>query len=434
MSTLYVVLPNHRVPWVERLLCSIRARCMVSEFSGACGTADTWYVLVGEEVAGVAALGEALRGGETVDVRLAERGREGVRQLRYGRFRYASRYGRTLDRIADQCAEWIAQELRSRGAGSPVILWLRGARAHWRARPAERVLLYGRDLARFFRGACRRAFQESRSDVAVAHASLEALLARGRHAGLRWIARDEREDLGDPFLASSSGRTRLVCHGRRGGRSGLVAIDLGTDERHSLATGAGRYPNAFEVEGEQWLAPDGDRERRMRAYRLNGRATLVASWSLDGIAPLGATMVEHASLWWLFCTDRYNGPDDALHVYWSYHPRGPWHAHLRNPVKVDASGARPAGNFFFRDGTLYRPARDYTDRFGNAIVLQRIDVLTPERFAETCVARIDASVTGRTDAADVGTLSQGYGWLAIDARFTRWSAVKPLRVLLRRLR
>jgi hypothetical protein len=275
VSPLYVVVPSRPVPWVERLVSRLRARCTVQEFSAASGTADTLYVLVGDERGGIAAFGETLAGRETIDVRLAERGVRGIRQLRFGRFSYAARYAPTLARVADRCAEWIAQELRERNAGSPVILWLGGAREYSSARPAEQALFTGREIVRWTRDAFRRAFLESRSDVAVARASLDTLLARGRDAGLRWIARDENEHLGDPFLASSGGRTRLLCNAaQHGARTTLVAIDLGTNERAPLATGtATSYPNTFRVAGEQWLAPDRPRERRMHAYRLNGKAT-----------------------------------------------------------------------------------------------------------------------------------------------------------------
>jgi hypothetical protein len=98
-------------------------------------------------------------------------------------------------------------------------------------------------------------------------------------------------------------------------------------------------------------------------------------------------------------------------------------------VKIDIAGARPAGNFFMRDGLLHRPAQDCTERYGHAITIQRIDVLTPEAFAETCVARIDASVARRKGAIGVHTLSHGHGWVALDAQFARWSLSKPLQIL-----
>jgi hypothetical protein len=105
-----------------------------------------------------------------------------------------------------------------------------------------------------------------------------------------------------------------------------------------------------------------------------------------------ATLIEHEGLWWLFLTiGEQNGIclQDELHLYYAHSPFGPWTPHIENPIKSDARNSRPAGNIFYRDGILYRPAQDCATGYGKATVLNRIDRLDTEGYYETPVGRID---------------------------------------------
>ena len=54
-----------------------------------------------------------------------------------------------------------------------------------------------------------------------------------------------------------------------------------------------------------------------------------------------------------------------------------------------ARSARPAGPIFAHEGRLYRPAQDCSRTYGGAVVIHRIEALTPEIFREVAVARLD---------------------------------------------
>lgn len=395
---------------------------------------QTWYLVIGGEHGGVPAFEEATHGGHTVEVRLvAHTTGNPPRELRFGRFPYASRHSRTMERIAEQCSVWLQQALSMPMALdtlplAPLVEVKKTIHA------LDWLFFTASEAVRFTRHTLRYLFEEARWDVGVTNGSVDRFIADPRATWLHWIAKDRREFLADPFLTcAESARPRVLCETYRGGRTSLVAIDLDErfGERHPLLAGtpAASHPYVFEANGEQWLVPEQHQAPRLDAYHFNGSATLAVSWKLDGIAAVDATIVEHEGLWWLFCTDKRGGANYALHVYWSRYLYGPWHPHARNPVKTDVTGARPAGNFFVRDGSLYRPAQDCSGRYGRAVTIQRIDHLTPERFEETCIGRIDASALRRKGAVGVHTLSHGHGWVAVDVQFVRWSLHKPLRLL-----
>jgi hypothetical protein len=66
-----------------------------------------------------------------------------------------------------------------------------------------------------------------------------------------------------------------------------------------------------------------------------------------------------------------------------------WRPHPRNPIVTDPGTARPAGRLFRREGALIRPSQDCARGYGEAVVLNRVDVLSPSEYRETPVDRIE---------------------------------------------
>ena len=62
-----------------------------------------------------------------------------------------------------------------------------------------------------------------------------------------------------------------------------------------------------------------------------------------------------------------------------------WEPHLLNPVISDASRARPAGQFFEREGELYRPSQDCAGSYGAGLNINRIKVLDKENYDEELI-------------------------------------------------
>ena len=87
----------------------------------------------------------------------------------------------------------------------------------------------------------------------------------------------------------------------------------------------------------------------------------------------------------MFGTSRGRGVDEALRIWHARALTGPWRLHALDPVKIDASSARPGGTPFVEGGVLYRPAQDCSTRYGKRLVINRIDVLDGHRFSEVAV-------------------------------------------------
>jgi hypothetical protein len=133
-----------------------------------------------------------------------------------------------------------------------------------------------------------------------------------------------------------------------------------------------------------------------------------------------STLVEVEGRWWLF-TNQWPHPSvrnaDELYAYYGPTPFGPWTPHRRNPIKSDARSARGAGRFLWQGRSLFRPSQDGSRRYGSAIAINRIDELTPDRFRETIVSRIEPG--WRPGLSGTHTLNVCPGLTMVDFRHGR---------------
>jgi hypothetical protein len=111
---------------------------------------------------------------------------------------------------------------------------------------------------------------------------------------------------------------------------------------------------------------------------------------LEKVRAAHATVTQIEERWWMFVNQAAAGAslDDELHLYFADSPLEPWTPHPRNPVKSDVRSALPAGQVFRFNGQLYRPAQDRSSRLTSAIVINRVDELTPTAYREVETARI----------------------------------------------
>jgi len=153
------------------------------------------------------------------------------------------------------------------------------------------------------------------------------------------------------------------------------------------------YPFIFEADGELFMVPETAQNRTVEVYRC---IDFPLKWKLDrvlmdGVRLVDATFHRSGELWWMFANGAAPGSsvfDDELYLFFSNKINGSWHPHPRNPVKSDARGARPAGQLYWKNGALYRPAQICVPRYGAGLALHRVLRLTPNEYAERQVERI----------------------------------------------
>jgi hypothetical protein len=155
------------------------------------------------------------------------------------------------------------------------------------------------------------------------------------------------------------------------------------------------YPFVFVTGDAIYMLPETASNRAIELYRAEVFPT---KWRyertlISNVTAVDPTIVEQASKLWLFANVKeYGTPySDELCIYFAESLDGPWTPHLRNPVVSDVQSARPAGRIFKHGTALIRPGQDSSGRYGRAVILNRIDVLTERDYRETPVGRIDSS-------------------------------------------
>jgi hypothetical protein len=152
------------------------------------------------------------------------------------------------------------------------------------------------------------------------------------------------------------------------------------------------YPFVFEHDGAIYMLPETSEAGRVELHRA---VAFPDRWRLervllDGVTAVDATLHVEAGLLWLFA-NVVEGQEDRgqLHLFFSPSLGGDWRPHPRNPVVTDPARARPAGRLFSRGGDLIRPGQDCARGYGEAVVLNRVDVLSRSDYRETPVERIE---------------------------------------------
>ena len=180
------------------------------------------------------------------------------------------------------------------------------------------------------------------------------------------------------------------------------------------------YPLVFEGEGATWMLPESFRGERLTLYR--GDAAL-DNWrselpiELDRV-PVDATPLWHAGRWWMF----YSPADTKLtrfshlHVAWAERLAGPWHAHPRNPVRVDASSSRPGGRAVVVDGRILLPVQDCSRTYGGGIRPLWIDRLDERTFEASAGAVLSLPATAGVYGDGMHTLSGSGAWTVFDVK------------------
>jgi hypothetical protein len=206
----------------------------------------------------------------------------------------------------------------------------------------------------------------------------------------------------DPFVLEKNGRyfvffEELPFKARRAHismleidpRSGRASAPVRVLERDYHLS----YPFLVEHDGQLYMIPESAQNGTVEAYRC---VDFPLRWKLervllDGLRCVDATFHHGADRWWMFANVAAKGSrmfDDELHIFHADRLLGDWRPHPRNPVKSDARCARPAGQLYWRNGALYRPAQICAPLYGSGLSINRVLRLTPDEYAERQVERI----------------------------------------------
>ena len=209
--------------------------------------------------------------------------------------------------------------------------------------------------------------------------------------------------IADPFPAQTSDRRLLVEHFsyRQGCRGQISAVDLPDDGSTPRIAGAINapvhmsYPHTIRVGDKVYCTPETFEEARVNIYQSRSDGSWKYKTSiLDGLRVVDPTIIQIDALWWLFCTIENDHDDTKLFGFYAEEPFGKWLPHPLNPLKCDVRSARPAGAIIKTGGKVLRPTQDAAEHYGSAVNICEIVELSPSRFREKIIGRIEPDRTG----------------------------------------
>ncbi|MCM5571727.1 hypothetical protein M6I34_14495 [Burkholderiaceae bacterium FT117] len=220
--------------------------------------------------------------------------------------------------------------------------------------------------------------------------------------------------LADPFLLDEGGRTycfveELHFSDQRGfisayeiGESGATRIGKVIAEPFHMS-----FPYVFRHGSRIFMVPETSENRDVRLYEC---VRVPDRWELrkilmSGVSTVDTMIFERGGRWWMFTNlDEPDAGDlcSELHIFYADDPLSDrWIPHRMNPVSLDASRARNGG-ILLREGAIYRVSQRQgfdTHGYGEDFSINRIDVLTPDDYAETEV--LDVRPTGLENPARI---------------------------------
>jgi len=229
----------------------------------------------------------------------------------------------------------------------------------------------------------------------------------------------------DPFIIVQGGRHYVFFEAWRDNCPGSIWVTvLDADGRMSHPEPVLErpyhmsYPFVFDWQGELYMLPETRGNHTIELYHC---MKFPGSWELsavlmESVDAVDSTLFEQNGLWWMFAA----GFGDAaarfrqLSIFFSDSPFGLWKPHACNPVAIDLSSARPAGRLLMHHGQLIRPGQDCRLRYGHSIAWNRVDILSPTEYHETCIGRLKPRLLDGWLAAH--TFNQAGGWHVIDGK------------------
>ena len=238
----------------------------------------------------------------------------------------------------------------------------------------------------------------------------------------------------DPFGYSHEGKP-VILYERfdEQENKGLLEIlsettaQLLPEAKHHLS-----YPFIVEVHNERYCIPEQAATGKLIAYKIKEGKLQYSHTLLNDFDAVDATLIQNDGKWWIFATRKqHNNADLKLYIFYSDDFHGTWTPHPHNPVKTDICTARPAGNFFYSNGKLYRPAQDSSLGYGSGIHLMEITRLDTEGFSEHIHLRITPPLHGNQYPEGLHTISPCGNQTLVDGK-RKIFTLKPLLALFRK--
>ncbi|MEO6902891.1 MAG: hypothetical protein ABI315_07030 [Bacteroidia bacterium] len=227
----------------------------------------------------------------------------------------------------------------------------------------------------------------------------------------------------DGFLFSNENKNYCVCekydYTNEKGSLVLIEIDESFKKETILLESSSHhsYPYTFKHDGNIYIIPETAANNCLKLYQLNKDNTLaLISIIIENFAAIDSSIIYYDDYFWLFCGNKNDYPNEKLFLFYSKTLTGSYVPHIQNPIKVNPAGSRNAGNIIIENGAIIRPGQYSVNFYGEKIILNKVDKLTPSSYSESYESEI-SSETLQKNWKGIHTISTTKSLLLIDFKY-----------------
>ena len=183
------------------------------------------------------------------------------------------------------------------------------------------------------------------------------------------------------------------------------------------------FPFLFENDSKLYMIPETGKNNCIEYYECTN---FPYKWEKKGtlmndVVAMDSVLLEKDGTWYLFTsilTPQGASSWDELHLFHSDAPlTTDWQPHPMSPIVTDVRKARMAGDFFKKNGELFRPSQNCSDHYGASITLNRVLTLSRTKYEEV---EVDSSTADwASDLYSTHTLNSSKSVTLIDAQIHR---------------
>lgn len=143
------------------------------------------------------------------------------------------------------------------------------------------------------------------------------------------------------------------------------------------------YPFIFKENGRVYVFPEAGKSGRLSCYEYDFEAQkLIFLQTIIDLPVMDPTILKYNGKYWVFGTSAGVNARKQLFIFFADNILGPYKPHSKNPVTDSLNGSRPAGQFIDVDGTVYRPAQNCSNRYGESITINKVNWLDEFNYEE----------------------------------------------------
>ncbi len=229
-------------------------------------------------------------------------------------------------------------------------------------------------------------------NIGIIDKPIHSFLKRNHQRTIKWFPNPSKKGyLADPFALTEINKSHIFfeefIYKNRKGNISYACYENGRFSKKKIVIKEPfhlSYPYLFKYKGSYHIIPESYEANKVILYKATN---FPLKWEkerilLDNFAGVDNTLFRHNNTWWLFSSNRYDGENSNLCLFFSDSLFGKWKPHPLNPIKTDVRSTRSAGTPFKYKGKLYRPAMDCSEQYGGGIILNKILSISKTDYQE----------------------------------------------------